>query len=189
MLYINGQPEPATQTLNDIITIDGLHDVPTTDSADNANMRDVVGNKGDDHLGSSLVSAVHTLEEHIHHSQKVFPTLSDPITLTSAGGAWNLGTIVEVVPVDTITSDFDIHWLAFSSASATDDYEIEIYSGLGGAEVLIASTKTYKQATQAGSAPSPVMTPIQPANTRISAAVASGTGGDDIDISIIYHEY
>lgn len=189
MLLINGYRQPETDTLNGIITIDGLHDVPSADSADNNYIRDVVGNKGDDHLGTSLISIVHTLIEHVHSEQKVYPELADPITLESASGAWNLGTIVEIVPVDTITSDFDIHFIAFSSANATDDYEIKLYSGLGGAEVEIATTKTYKQAVQAGSAPSPITTPIQSANTRISAALASGTGSDTIDITIFYHEY
>lgn len=189
MLYINGKPQPETDTLNQVIVIDGLHDVPTADSADNSVIRDVLGNKTDTHDGDSTYAMLHTLDEHTHKEQKVYPELADPITLTSAGGAWNLGTIVEIVPVNTITEDFDIHYIAFSSASATDDYEVKLYSGLGGSEVEIAATKTYKQAVQAGSAPSPITTPIQPANTRISAALATGTGGDTIDMAIFYHEY
>ncbi len=189
MLYINGKPQPETDTLNQVIVIDGLHDVPTADSADNVHIRDVLGSKTDTHDGDSVRAILHILDEHTHNHQRVYPELADPITITSAGGAWNLGTIVEIVPVNTITEPFDIHWIAFSSASATDDYEVKIYSGLGGAEVEIATTRTYKQATQAGSAPSPVLTNIMPANTRISAALATGGGGDNIGVTLLYHEY
>ena len=179
----------AKQNVAAIGVVDAFHDVPTKDSADNATMSDVIGNKTDGHNGDSIRGLLALLEEHFHSEQKVYPELANAVTLTSAGGAWNLGAIVEIIPINTITSDFDIHYIQFSEPTAKDDYEIKLYSGAISSEVLISSVKTYKEANQSGTAPSPVTTAVQPANTRISAAIATGTGGDSIDVAVFYHEY
>jgi len=44
-----------------IATLDGYHDVPSKDSTDNSQMRDVIGNKTDSYTGDSLYAENHTL--------------------------------------------------------------------------------------------------------------------------------
>lgn len=132
-----------------------------------------------------------SLEKHIHSAMKVYPTLADGVTITGAVAAWTLGTIVEIVPASTITDNFDIHWLIIEEVSANDRYEIVLYSGGAGSEVEIGRQKTVRNTTAGNGVISiPFQTEIIAANSRISAAIASKSGGSDtMDISIGYHEY
>ena len=162
--------------------------VPSADSADNSYMMDVIGNKTDTHDGDSLLALSHSLEEHVHKPNKVYPTLANGVTVTGAAGAWTLGNFAEVVPASTITEDFDIHYITVEGASASDVYEIVLYAAtteIGRARVAfvdIANSQTLPSI--------PFQCAIQPANTQIQAKVASSGGGSDtITISVHYHEY
>lgn len=130
------------------------------------------------------------LLDHIHSAQKVYHSLANGVTLTGHATAWTLGDKTEVVPVNTIDQPFDIHYLNFGSASVTDTFEIVLYKGLAGAEIEIGRARVVRAAAQSGTAPTPIMTEMLPANTRISAAVASASGGGDtIVLSLFYHTY
>lgn len=131
------------------------------------------------------------LHEHIHSRQKTKPTLADSLILTGGATAWALGNKVEIFAADEVLYPFDIHWIDIGSVSAIGDvYEIELYSGLAGFEVEIGQCRAYRQANQSGAAPSPMMTSMMPAGTRITAACANTTGGNEtIAISVFYHEY
>lgn len=132
----------------------------------------------------------HIMMEHIHSAQKVYPTLADGVTLTGHATAWTLGNKTEVVPVNTITSEFDIHYLNIGAASVTDTFEIVLYKGLAGAEVEIGRVRAVRAAAQSGTAPMPMLTNMIPANTRISAALASASGGGDtLELALFYHTY
>jgi len=128
--------------------------------------------------------------DHIHSAQKVYPTLAAGVTLTGHNTAWTLGSKTEIVPVNTITSIFDIHFLNIGLVSATDSYEIVLYKGLVGEEIEIGRARVIRAAAQSGTAPVPMMTAMIPANERISASVASAGGGEDtLVLSIYYHTY
>lgn len=132
----------------------------------------------------------HIAEEHIHSAQKVYPTLANGITLTGHNTAWTLGNKTEIIPVNTITSMFDLHWVNIGEASVTDTYEIVFYKGLAGAEIEIGRCRVVRAAAQSGTAPVSLMTPLIPANTRISAALASASGGGDtLELALFYHTY
>ena len=132
----------------------------------------------------------HIMDEHFHSPQKVYPTLADGVTLTAHNTAWTLGNKTEIVPVNTITSPFDIHFLNIGLASATDTYELVLYKGLAGAEIEIGRVRVIRAAAQSGTAPMPMLTAILPANTRISGALASASGGGDtLELALIYHTY
>ena len=134
---------------------------------------------------------VHTLKEHAHSIQKLYPYDASPITLTCGNAApWTQGTIVQIVPVDTINSDFDIHWLHIASISANANYEVILYSGLAAAEVEIGRCPAVRNAVQSQEGSTAMMTPLQPAGTRISASVASSSGNaDTLNVKIHYHTY
>jgi hypothetical protein len=63
------------------------------------------------HVIDTLTYIDNLIYQHIHNPAKVYPTLVDPIELTTSASAWTWGTIVEIVPVDTITKDFDVHYI------------------------------------------------------------------------------
>ena len=79
---------------------------------------------------ATILANQHIFEEHIHSAQKVYPTLADGVTLTGHATAWTLGAIVEIIPVNTITSVFDIHYLNIGAASVTDKLGSSISSAM-----------------------------------------------------------
>lgn len=128
------------------------------------------------------------LEAHIHSMAKVYPTLANGEQIAAAAGAWALGNFKEIVPVNTITTDFSIHYINIEAASDSDVYEIVLYAGtteIGRRRV------TFIDITNSQSLPSvPFMCEVQPANTQIQAKCATkGGGSDTIDISLSYHLY
>ena len=129
--------------------------------------------------------------EHIHSVQKTKPTLANSFVLTGGVAAWGVGAKLEIFAANEVTHPFDIHWVGLGNVSDVGAvYEIILYSGLVGAEVEIGHCRVFRQANQAGTAPCPMMTPLLPANTRISAACASTNGGSKtIEVAFFYHEY
>jgi len=132
---------------------------------------------------------IHTLDEHAHSISKVYPTLSAGVTISTGAGAYQLSAAyAEIVPVNTITSPFDIHWITIESASADEIYEIVLYAGT----TEIGRIRAVTTITVGGHAvlpPVKFQCEIQPANTQIQAKAASAGGGDSVTISIHYHTY
>lgn len=141
-------------------------------------------------MGAERTQALmHILEEHEHSVQKVYPPGADAITLTGAAGAWAEGAKTEIVPANGITSNFDIHW-ATIVGGANDQYEIYLYAGGVGAEVLIATIPFQRVGVQTAAFQAAVMTPIIAANQRISASCASSGGGAaTCTLKLSYHTY
>lgn len=138
----------------------------------------------------SIDAAVEIISDHNHSVQKVYPTLANGITVTGGVDVWTLGNKIEVVPANTITAIFDIHYVNIGVTSATDTYEVVFYSGAEGAEVEIGRCRVTRTSNQSGAAPTPLQTPLIPANTRISASCATATSGaDTIVLSVFYHTY
>lgn len=163
--------------------------VPDIDSVNNYDWGDVIGNKNDTHDGTSISAFAHTVDEHFHHSQLVYPTLADGVALATAAGDWALGTITEVVPANAITSDFDIHEIIAEDVNTQDKtYEIVIYSGAGDVEV---GRSRFAASANKGGVPNVTMqTPIIAANSRIRMRLAIQDGGSKTAVvSIRYHIY
>lgn len=159
----------------------GIPDDLSILSADISN----VGSDTDD-----IVSDLEIISDHIHGAQKVYPTLANGVTLTGAAGAWALGAKTEIIPASTVASIFDLHFVNIGAVSATDTYEVVFYKGDALSEVEIGRCRVVRTAAQSGTAPVPIMTERLPANTRVSAAVASSSGGSDtLVLSVCYHVY
>jgi len=102
------------------------------------------------------------------------------------------GVTVSIVKTTTgagVPKYFDIHYV-FSGAAAVGTYILTFYKGAAGAEEIIGSVRVVRTANTSEAASVPVMTPLLPAGTRVSAAVASVAGGEQtMVISVGYHEY
>ena len=167
--------------------VDALHDVPTADSVANSQMRDVIGNKTDTHSANSIYGRTKTMLEHVHSAAKCYPTGAGGVTVTGAG-AWALGNFAEIVPVSTITGDFDIHYLVVEAVSAADTYELVLYA---------ATTEIGRVRFAATGTPNNLVFPdipfqcaLQSANTQIQAKLMTAGGGNDTcTISLFYHTY
>lgn len=167
----------------------------TTDGADNNNMSDVVGNKSDTVAGDSLVALVKSaiatidiIDEHLHSVGKVYPTLASGITVNTGAGAWELGAATEIVPINTITMPFDIHYVNIGSVSANDTYELKLFSDAA-CTVPVTSVRFTRTAVQASTSSTPSMSVIVAANSGIWGKVASSSGSDSIVVSLSYHDY
>lgn len=166
--------------------------VPLKNSAENFVIRDVIGNKLDDESGNSIYALLYLIGKHIHSKAGLYPLGTGGVTITKDAGAWAAvpGTKTQIIPVNTITSPFDIHWLSISAISANGEYEIYLYSGLAGFEVEIAVIPATRSAVQSQEGSAFCMTPLVEANTRISAALrGSPAGAENLVVKIGYHIY
>jgi hypothetical protein len=128
---------------------------------------------------------------HNHQPAKVYPTLADPVTVTAGSAeAWDVGTIAEILPADTETSAFDIHYVSVSDISAVDDYELILYVGASGSEEELGRIRFSRSSNFSQEGQHRTQGQVVPANSRISAAIACGDGdGATVDVSIEYHTY
>jgi len=163
--------------------------VSEADSADNDDWGDVIGNKNDTHSGTSLSAFIHILNEHVHASQGVYPTLADGISLATEADDWALGTITQIVPANAIDSDYDIHEIIVEDVNTQDKtYELVLYSGADDTEV--GRTRFTAGAIKGGVPNVAMQTPIIVANSRIRGQLAIQDGGSKTAIvSIRYHTY
>lgn len=190
----NGTTKTATVDANWIVQPDNtsvyaiypfpgfVHGRPPPNSTDNLLIRDVIGNKTDLVTvpyaeNNSIAAFLHTGYYHVHGASFLYPDLAAPVTLTSGTASWSdPGSFTEIIPADTITKNFDIHWASLSNISATLDGVIKFYSGDSGSEELIGSVDVVRTSNFSREAPGPVQVPQQPANSRISAKFFDSTG-------------
>lgn len=120
------------------------------------------------------------------YRQYVYPTLTAGVIVNGGVGAWGLSAAVtEIIPTNAIGAAFKLIGINISQISANDTYELVLYSGTAGNEVEIGRKRFTKIAT--GNMP-PMMfkTESLPANTRVSAKLASASGGDNITLATEY---
>jgi len=148
-----------------------------------------VGDNSDNHDVASLFGRLRELNEHVHSVQGVYPTLADGVTLTTAAGDWALGTMTEIIPINTITAQFDIHEVLIEDVNTQDKtYELVLYYGAGDTE---CSRVRFAATSNKGGVPAQfAMTPLIPANSRMRAQLAIEDGSSKTaKISLRYHEY
>jgi len=165
------------------------HAVTAVDSTANGTINDVIGNKTDTHDGDSVMAGIHVLNEHAHKASKVVPSGAPGIQVAAGDAAsWTLGSFVQIVAENGITSAFDIHFINLEVVSATGTYEVVLYAvetEISRFRFTVVGTPNNLKYT-----PIPIQTDIIPANTKIQAKVMSSSGAaDTITISLFYHIY
>lgn len=169
--------------------------VPPADSPRNLYASDVVGNKSDTPRGNvwgsySLMNFTKLGFYHVHAQANVYPTLANPVLLTTAAGAWTWGAWTQIVPAAAIANDFDIHWCMISDISASDYFELALGSGGAGAEVEIGRIAYVRTGNFVQEGNLPIQVPIQNVGNRISARIACSAGGAKTSrLKIYYHIY
>ncbi len=128
------------------------------------------------------------LQEYVDSPSKCYPTLANGITLEGVAGAWTLGAFKEIIPANTITSDFSIYFIIIEGATLDDVYEIVLYM----VETEIARVRlSIVDLAQGSVLPFlPVQTPRLTKNSQIQGKCANMAGGsEDITISLHYRVY
>jgi hypothetical protein len=99
-------------------------------------------------------------------------------------------TPTQIIAAGDITNDFDLHFLNIAALSANGEYQIALYTGAAFSEVLIGEFGAVRNAVQSQEGSRPILTPLLPANTRISAALSSSNAGaNSLSIKVEGHEY
>jgi len=128
---------------------------------------------------------------------EVYPSKADPILIVSGNVTWGVGSWVEIVPANTITSRFAILGVIVDPGSLGSErrYEVDLGKGAAGAETVIATVyNKWEYVTAAGRRPiaQPIMFPIPlevEANSRIAARAADNTTSTlNYRVKIIYVE-
>lgn len=167
------------------------HSVPPVDSTNNILSRDVTGNRNDGHSTKTLAGYGHKNDDHNHSQVFLHPELSAPVVLQSAAGVYAAyPTPTEIVAAGEITEDFDFHFMNISTISANGDYSISLYKGAPGDEIRIGCYSAFRNAVQSQEGTRPIMSPLFPAGTRISAALTSSNAGQNtLGIKLERHPY
>ena len=125
---------------------------------------------------NSLMAYTRTGYYHVHGASFIYPDKANPVTLTSNAASWNAtGTIVEIIPADTITKNFDLHWCNVSDISADLYGVVDLFAGASGQEVKIGSIEVTRTSNFSQEGNKPIQIPQQAANTRISARFSDST--------------
>ena len=162
------------------------NNVAAADSAANNTVADVIGNKSDTYAGSSIRARTDTVYDDFHNQMMLYPDLALGTTVTAAGGIWTLGSFTVLVATNAISSPFDIHGVNWDNYSGNGQYQLNVYSGADGAEVLIGSVKINRQDVSNTTSESILNTPILPANTQVKAKLATRNGGMNVNITLRY---
>ena len=160
----------------------------------NTLFKDVIGNKSDTNLSGpgndSLYGiAAYMAYYHVHAPSIIYPRDAAPVTITSGVGAWVEGTKVEIIPADTITDPFDIHFVNLGAISENDNYVLKLYSGAALAEVFWGEVSFSRDTNQMRAAYVPIQGGPVDANIRISASLLSSIGSNTVDIKLYTHSY
>jgi len=127
------------------------------------------------------------IEEHLHSISKAYPSLQAGVSVTS-GIAWTLGAFTEFIPINTITRDFDIHWLIIETVTDDEMYELVFYN----ATTEISRVRWSSDLAAGGrviSVPIPTLMQPQKKNSQIQVKLASSGATETVVFSVLYHTY
>lgn len=125
---------------------------------------------------TSVLGFLHTGYYHVHGAPFIRPDHANSVQLTAQASAWGVsGAIVEVIPANNITKNFDLHWIIISGISENCELQVDIYAGEAGSEALIGGAVAVRNAVQSQEGAVRIQIPQQPANTRISCKLSSST--------------
>jgi hypothetical protein len=161
---------------------------PTPDSIENIYARDVIGNKKDSVLGSSLYSLAAVAAAYVHSQSRVYPSLADDIVVTGGNAPWTLGNYVVLIPENAVDSHFVISAIDISACSTLDKYELVLYAGPDGSEIEVGRKRFSKIALANNPIAIIFVTEIIHTNSQVKAKLASKTGGNStVTFSINYN--
>lgn len=160
---------------------------PEKNERNTAWMHQVIGNKYDDEGGNSVVSMLYNLMRHNHSPSKVYPTGTSGVSVAENAAAWTLGNAAEIIPANTVTRKFDIHYIIIEGASDNDTYELVLYGN--GSEIGRVRFRVVDIANARILPMFPIQTAQMDANTMVTAKVMGAAGGENVTISVFYHEY
>ena len=121
----------------------------------------------------------------LHTKQLVYPVLAVPVSLPAEGTAWTYGALTQVLPINTITSNFAIHEIMISAMSANASFVGRVTYGADDTEW------SFFTLTRGGAQTASTVIPIQgiviPANSAVKIQIADSVGTSTLAVKIHYH--
>jgi len=118
---------------------------------------------------------------------RCYPTLGDGVTIVSANTDWVLGTVTEVVPIDTIATPFHISAIVIESCDVDAVFELALYYGVS--NTLMSTVRFSVEGGFFGNQVllAPSVKIEQAANVSMALASSNGTAAvATISASIVY---
>jgi hypothetical protein len=165
---------------------------PEPNNPANDKIRDVIGSKADNVLGNSIVSMLLSVQKYFHNVSRVYPNLANSLSITKVNNsAWGLDAdTTTLIPANTITGIFGIHFINFTVFNNNDEFQLNLYQGDVGSEILIAEVTFDKSADQTTEPNVSCGTLPIPANSRISGKLSSKAASSrTIGFKFGYHLY
>lgn len=139
----------------------------------------------DNHNSLNIWGKVCRVMRSITNTSYCYPTLSNGVLLTTNESAWTPSNYIEVIPVNTITSDYRLHSVIIEATSNGGCYQLDFYKGTIGNEVHIGSVRISGIAEIKGDVN--IRTECIEANSRVTCKVSHSIGNETITISLGYH--
>lgn len=150
-----------------------------------------IGVKGvDDHNCDNVYGKLCRIIRYLTNQEKCYPSQANGITISSGNNSWQTGSYTEIIPINTITSDFRIHKIYIESTSDGGVWQIDLYKGSDGNEELIGSVRQSYEGTKGIMVVYNeiyIKTKYLDANERVSCKVSHSIGSETITISLGYH--
>lgn len=136
-----------------------------------------------------IYGLVDTLENYNNNIQLVYPTLEDPpILISGSGEKWSIGNFIELIPKNKILESFSLRYFNTGIASGVCTYEVHLFSGDIGEEIIFSKLRFARLSNQSGASPFPIISPVFNGGTRISAKMAvSLTTEETLKCSLAYY--
>ena len=93
-------------TIHGILGCEKPHEQIQSDLSD---LLELIGAVDDVPFSESIFGNLNAIYKHVHSPAMCYPTLAAGKTINGGAGAWQLGTVTELIPANTITVPFDIH--------------------------------------------------------------------------------
>jgi len=134
---------------------------------------------------STIDANVVTTKDANIFAEKVYPTLADGVSCAKNNAKWVLGNLAQVVPANTIAGDFYITGIQVENATVVGKWELVLY--YGDSNIECARVRAWV-ISAVGMVPSiKHKTPVIPANSKISIALAQDTvGAGTVTVSLRY---
>ena len=78
---------------------------------------------------------------YLTNQDRCYPDKTTGITISSGSSAWETGNYTEIIPSNTITSDYRLHKIYIEATTDGGCWQLDFYKGTVGNEVLIASIR------------------------------------------------
>ena len=185
------------------IDIANFFGIPTANSTDNAEMKDVIGNKQDRSFSNwqtdppkpSIVGHLTAQYYHIHDASRVYPRTDDDtplafVTITSPASALTFGNWIEIAGFDSKSVMADVHFVFIGNISADDDYVLQLGIGANPAQAFWGECAFSRDTNQMRVGFAPIQGKPIPAGTKLWARLANTSAiSRTVDIKVYTHQY